>query len=530
MPILVEELLSAYQLESPTHVRSWRIRASCVGAITATGSLVMEVVQRGTSQQAYHWVMRECMKSPPGSYHTCAIMADRSLRCWGDNWHGQLGDGSFSDKLSPVDIEIPSNSSAVTVDSGAFHSCVGMNDGSMYCWGYNSYGQLGNGGTTRAGIPMPVPLDSTQSPTDIQVGLFHSCALFDSGEMSCWGDNAYGQIGDGTPISGGWHLPKTLVLNHEVLSISVGHRHSCAILTDASLQCWGINSKGQVGDGTTTNRHSPTVIDLGHGSKEQLPCSPGTYQPNSSQTSCILADRGFSVPNSGELGQDGCTRGTYSSLKGQATCTLASLGFYVSEFEAVTQTACPDGQSTLNLGSTNFDNCMNDFDGDKIPDQFDSDADNDGVPNTQDFDWLDPNISADSDGDNIPDSMDLDDDNDGFNDTEDAFPNNQAEWKDGDGDGIGDNTDNDDDGDGRSDWFDVFPDNPEEWSDFDGDTFGDNADPTTTMTDCAMIQRIPMKAALLIWMVMDCQTVSHFPMEMHFLLMSTIGMIPMETA
>lgn len=412
-----------------------------------------------------------------GSYHTCAIMADRSLRCWGDNWHGQLGDGSFSDKLSPVDIEIPSNSSAVTVDSGAFHSCVGMNDGSMYCWGYNSYGQLGNGGTTRAGIPMPVPLDSTQSPTDIQVGLFHSCALFDSGEMSCWGDNAYGQIGDGTPISGGWHLPKTLVLDHEVLSISVGHRHSCAILTDASLQCWGINSKGQVGDGSTTNRYSPTVIDLGHGSKEQLPCSPGTYQPNSSQTSCILADRGFSVPYSGELEQIGCTRGTYSSLKGQATCTLASLGFYVSEFEAVTQTACPDGQSTLNLGSTNFDNCMNDFDGDKIPDQFDSDADNDGVPNTQDFDWLDPNISADSDGDNIPDSIDLDDDNDGFNDTEDAFPNNQAEWKDGDGDGIGDNTDNDDDGDGRSDWFDVFPDNPEEWSDFDGDTFGDNADP-----------------------------------------------------
>tara|TARA_B100000945_G_scaffold290711_1_gene264647 strand:- start:50 stop:1189 length:1140 start_codon:yes stop_codon:yes gene_type:complete len=120
---------------------------------------------------------------------------------------------------------------------------------------------------------------------------------------------------------------------------------------------------------------------------------------------------------------------------------------------------------------------MDDFDGDKIPDQFDSDADNDGVPNTQDFDWLDPNISADSDGDNIPDSIDLDDDNDGFNDTEDAFPNNQAEWKDGDGDGIGDNADGDDDGDGRSDWFDVFPDNPEEWSDFDGDTFGDNADP-----------------------------------------------------
>tara|TARA_B100001123_G_scaffold76222_1_gene86063 strand:- start:27 stop:1268 length:1242 start_codon:yes stop_codon:yes gene_type:complete len=153
------------------------------------------------------------------------------------------------------------------------------------------------------------------------------------------------------------------------------------------------------------------------------------------------------------------------------------VGFYVDGFEAQSQKQCPDGFSTLAEGSTNFDMCMPDYDGDLVPDQFDSDADNDGVVNSEDFDWLDESVSIDSDNDDIPDSIDTDDDNDGVNDTEDLFPYNQAEWKDADMDGIGDNSDTDDDGDGRDDKFDVFPDDPNEWSDFDGDNIGDNLDP-----------------------------------------------------
>lgn len=410
-----------------------------------------------------------------GSYHTCSIMLDRTVNCWGDNWHGQLGLGSNSDSLTPRLVSVSSNSSAVTLDSGAFHTCLGMNDGKMYCWGYNSYGQLGNGGTTNSNSPIMVPLSSTQSPTSVLVGLFHSCSLFDSGDMACWGDNTEGQLGDGSQT--GQLIPNLVSLSAGVLSISVGHRHSCAVLDDASLKCWGMNSMGQLGDGGTTDSATPASVDLGHGSREQVPCAPGTYQPNESQTSCILADRGFSVPLEGQLGQSGCTRGEYSSLKGQATCTLASVGFYVDGFEAQSQKQCPDGFSTLAEGSTNFDMCMPDYDGDLVPDQFDSDADNDGVVNSEDFDWLDESVSIDSDNDDIPDSIDTDDDNDGVNDTEDLFPYNQAEWKDADMDGIGDNSDTDDDGDGRDDKFDVFPDDPNEWSDFDGDNIGDNLDP-----------------------------------------------------
>ena len=182
------------------------------------------------------------------------------------------------------------------------------------------------------------------------------------------------------------------------------------------------------------------------------------------------------VPQSGQTTQIGCVAGYYSSLKGQSACTPASRGYYVSEAASTSQTPCPSGQSTLEEASTFFDLCFSDFDGDGIPDQFDTDADNDGVLNGDDYDWLDPDVSADSDGDRIPDSIDLDDDNDGVNDTDDPFPMDQSEWEDKDGDGIGDNEDQDDDGDGRRDIFDVFPYDGNEWSDADGDGIGDNSD------------------------------------------------------
>ena len=409
-----------------------------------------------------------------GSYHTCAIMSDRTVMCWGDNWNGQLGDGTNSDRSTPVEISIPSNSSAVSLDAGSMHTCLGVNDGSMFCWGYNAYGQLGNGGNGNSNSPVMVPLSANQLLSSVQVGLFHSCALFDSGEVACWGDNSNGQLGDGSQI--GRTIPTIVSLSENATSVSVGHRHSCVVLVDASLHCWGANEAGQVGDATSSNRDSPTSVDLGHGSKEQLPCAPGSYQPDPSQTTCILADRGYMVPQSGQTTQIGCVAGYYASLKGQSACTAASRGYYVSESQSVSQTPCPSGQSTLEEASTFFDLCFSDFDGDGIPDQFDTDADNDGVPNNEDYDWLDPDVSADSDGDRIPDSIDVDDDNDGVNDTDDPFPSDQSEWEDKDGDGIGDNADQDDDGDGIRDIFDVFPNDGNEWSDADSDGIGDNSD------------------------------------------------------
>ena len=410
-----------------------------------------------------------------GSFHTCAITVDRNVMCWGENWNGQLGDSSNVDRDTPVEVSIPSNSSAVSIDSGAFHTCLGMNDGTMFCWGYNAHGQLGNGGTSHSNSPLASALSPDLLLMEIEVGLFHSCGLFDSGEVACWGDNSYGQLGDGTQTA--HSTPEVIILSTNATSITVGHRHTCMILDDASLKCWGANEYGQVGDGGSTNSNTPQDIDLGHGSKDQVPCERGTYQPLPQKTTCILASRGFMVPDSGQTEQTGCSPGYYSSLKGQRACVPAARGFYVSENQATSQTQCPAGQSTLSQASTFFDDCFADFDGDGVPDQIDEDDDNDGVPDVNDYDPLDPEVSFDSDGDRIPDSIDTDDDNDGVNDTEDPFPNDQNEWEDFDGDGVGDNSDDDDDGDGRPDSFDVFPNDPNEWADADGDGWGNNVDP-----------------------------------------------------
>ena len=419
----------------------------------------------------------EAISISAGAYHTCAIMVGRTVMCWGDNWHGQIGNGGQEDSLTATEVAIPSNSSAVTIDGGSFHTCVGMNDGSMFCWGSNGYGQFGNGGSQSSGTPAGVGLLDTQSPTQVSLGSFHTCALFDDGNVSCWGGNSAGQVGDGTQSDRSIPTSVGIPLGKKALSISVGQRHSCAILDDASLKCWGLNSGGQLGDGSTTNNPSPSDVVLGHGSSAEIACTPGTYQPNASKTSCILADRGYSAPLAGSLDQIGCTKGYYSGLRGQATCTPADYGFYVDQNLAESQIQCPEFQSTLQMASNNFDLCKPDFDGDLVPDDIDLDDDNDGVEDRFDFDPLDPNVSVDSDGDNIPDSLDTDDDNDGFEDSEDLFPYDQSEWKDDDGDGFGDNQDPDDDGDGRNDNFDVFPNDPEEWSDFDGDGIGDNQDP-----------------------------------------------------
>jgi len=411
-----------------------------------------------------------------GSYHTCALTTDREVKCWGDNYHGQLGLGDNVDRLSPKLVNLPVNGTVISISSGSFHTCAALSNAEVYCWGFNAYGQLGDFSTNNSNVPVKARLLENQIPTQVSSGVFHTCSLLDGGGIACWGDNTVGQLGDGTLISSTIPIIADSPVDSSALSISVGQRHSCAIMDDATLYCWGYNEFGQLGDGVTDNQNSPVNIDLMHGSAAQIQCSAGTYQPSASQTSCILADRGYSVPSNGALDQTGCSRGYYANLKGQATCFEASLGHYVDELLATSQKACPANTSTVNRASGNVDLCIDDFDGDLIPDATDLDDDNDGVSDRFDLWPMDPELALDADGDAIADSLDPDDDNDGVNDTEDLFPNNQAEWADEDNDGIGDNSDDDDDNDGRVDSFDKFPNNPLEWSDFDDDGIGDNED------------------------------------------------------
>ena len=195
-----------------------------------------------------------------GLKHTCAILEDDTLTCWGLDAYGALGNGNSdtTDKYTPQTISTPADRKVVKVEPGATHTCILLDDGGVMCWGRDNVGQLGNGNT---GDTIHTPSSNVELPegraaTDLSVGDHHSCALLDNGSVTCWGLNNFGQLGDNTttnrltPVYA--HLPK----GSPVVSVSVGPHSSCAILQNSSLYCWGHNNYGRLGIGVSGGVYS----------------------------------------------------------------------------------------------------------------------------------------------------------------------------------------------------------------------------------------------------------------------------------
>lgn len=254
--------------------------------------------------------------------HSCARLTDGSLRCWGSNGDGQLGDGTTTDRLTATAVTgLPGP--AIDVAPGGLHTCAVLFDGTVWCWGRNNYGQLGDG--TGAGHAAPTAVIGLTTAIDVEAGPFHTCArLSDSsvecwgvdivelararrgsgggggpggsvgalgtivesnpiadtimgvrsgrlalgvahiisissrGRISAWGLNNFGQLGDGT-TSDSFRPTRTLT-SGDGLSATSGWDHGCAVLTGGTLECWGRNSHGELGDGSMTNRLTPVAI------------------------------------------------------------------------------------------------------------------------------------------------------------------------------------------------------------------------------------------------------------------------------
>ena len=200
-----------------------------------------------------------------GTSHSCAVTNTNGLKCWGNGSYGRLGDGTTNQRSTPVEI-FPSGSGVIAVSLGDVSSCALITDGSVQCWGRNSSGQLGTGDTTDSLSPTPVPT-LTSGVVAISVGennvlggqASHACALMTDGSVQCWGDNSAGQIGDGTRSQ---RLVPTAVvgLPAPAVGISAGAKHTCAVLDTGALYCWGLNASQQLGDGTATLRPQPTQV------------------------------------------------------------------------------------------------------------------------------------------------------------------------------------------------------------------------------------------------------------------------------
>lgn len=197
-----------------------------------------------------------------GSYHTCALLGAGTVKCWGSNYQGQLSAGSAENRVitpTPVIDGASELSNTASLATGGSHTCALLNTGTVKCWGDNSEGQLGDGTTTTRTSPSIV-MDNAlalSGVTDIAAGRVHTCALLNTGSVKCWGNNYYGQLGDSTTTR---RLTPTTVQNlAEVRAIRAGGEHICALLNDGSVKCWGNNANGQLGDGTTIQRTKPVV-------------------------------------------------------------------------------------------------------------------------------------------------------------------------------------------------------------------------------------------------------------------------------
>ena len=191
-----------------------------------------------------------------GDEHTCALTDAGAVLCWGDGYDGQLGNGSRG--LSSLPVPVTGLSSGiVAIAAGGFHTCAVTSAGAMLCWGANDYGQLGNGTTGQSDTPIPVT-GLSSSVAAIAAGYRHTCALTSTGAALCWGDNDSGQLGNGTTLRAFVPVPIPGLLSG-VTALAAGSYHTCAVRSGGAL-CWGYNQYGQLGNGSTSNSSTPVPV------------------------------------------------------------------------------------------------------------------------------------------------------------------------------------------------------------------------------------------------------------------------------
>jgi len=307
----------------------------------------LPVVKLGTNRTARNIVA--------GGYHTCALLDNGSVKCWGQNDFGQLGlgdinnrgdaAGEMGDNLTAVDLG--TGRTAKSLSAGIYHTCAILDNNSVKCWGRNGFGQLGLGGIAHRGndanemgdnLPA-VDLGTNRTARSIVTGVFHTCALLDNYTVKCWGYNNNGQLGKGdttTRGSGANEMGDNLTAidfgtNRTVRSITAGQYHNCVILDNVTTKCWGYNAAGELGLEDTNNRGDAanemgdnlTAVSLGTNRTARSITTGGFHN-------CAILDNGttkcWGRNGSGQLGTgDVASRGDGANEMGDNLATL-SLG------------------------------------------------------------------------------------------------------------------------------------------------------------------------------------------------------------
>ncbi|MBI4897804.1 MAG: hypothetical protein HY827_05495 [Actinobacteria bacterium] len=265
-----------------------------------------------------------------GAASTCAMNTAGTVYCWGSNQYGQLGtnfnSGTTNPNPTPSTVELGATAKQLTAGFG--HTCVTADTGTAMCFGENAYGELGttNNNTTSNPNPAPAPISMGATATAVTAGIDHTCAVVGSGEVKCFGDNFYGQLGSvvnvGTTDPN--PTPMSVTLGAPVTQLVLGRFHSCARLADGSVKCFGRNKLGQLGNATNSGTDSPNAAGL-----IVSPGAPVSQLAAANLTTCALLNTGvvkcFGSNGSGQFGD-----GTSNSIANPTPSTM-SLGAAATE-------------------------------------------------------------------------------------------------------------------------------------------------------------------------------------------------------
>jgi len=241
----------------------------------------------------------DILKLGAGNSHSLAVKSNGTLWAWGDNAKGQLGDGTQVNRNVPVQVNIPAN--VKEVSGGGSFTLALTDDGKVWAWGSNEQGQVGNGEISFTSVTKPSLVNGLDNVKEISAGNNHSLALKSDGTVWSWGGNIFGQLGDGTNQNR--DRPVQVSGLTGILAVSAGENHSYALDSDGSIWAWGSNSDGRLGDGTTDERDTPVRVKDLH---DVIAISAGSYHGHA-----LTEDRELWSWGSNTFGQlgDGTTTG-----------------------------------------------------------------------------------------------------------------------------------------------------------------------------------------------------------------------------
>lgn len=193
-----------------------------------------------------------------GGEHTCGLTLEGAAYCWGTNSFGQLGDGTTQGRQAPV--AVVGGSRFVSITAGQSHTCATIGSGAALCWGDDRSSQLGDGDSTSTSRSQPTPVIGGLEFVQLSAGSQHTCGVTANGTSYCWGSDSWGQLGDGPP-SVNWNAPSAVAGGVAFDAVSAGGTHSCGVSAGGVAHCWGNDSYGALGDSTGGNfRPQPVAV------------------------------------------------------------------------------------------------------------------------------------------------------------------------------------------------------------------------------------------------------------------------------